>query len=210
MKLVLCLVLLASGFSLQDFDNSDLFASSWSVKRLVEYHQHLRPSLQVQDVYKMLYQAHFGVEHFLTDSTAVRSYLRDELASLDTIRSDEPLLERISTQGDVVRVNLRPFKALNLPMDTLVQLMFQSASTFQPDSLNFSREWNEFCDLVRYDMLKFPLSDVKEWAARVQPDGVQPVHHSDIYSKASKPAYRVVERALFESRFNTIGKQPGQ
>lgn len=79
----------------------------WSVKQLVEYHQQLRPDLQVQDVYKILYQANFGVEHILTDTAGVRTYVLEELASMDTTDRSEPLLERISTSGEMVRVNLR-------------------------------------------------------------------------------------------------------
>ena len=125
----------------------------WSVKRLVEYHQQLRPQMQVQDVYKMLYQANFGVEHILTDTAGVRTYVLEELALMDTTDRSEPLLERISTSGEMVRVNLRPFKAMNLNPEALLQLMYRSAVETRPDTLTFYREWNEFCELVRYDLL---------------------------------------------------------
>ena len=47
----------------------------WSVKSLVEFQQRLHPSLTVQDVYKLLYQAAFGGEHILADSAEVGSFL---------------------------------------------------------------------------------------------------------------------------------------
>lgn len=197
-RFVLCFIVISFP---QSGAQAQFSRDHWSVKQLVEYHQQLRPDLQVQDVYKMLYQANFGVGHILTDSTGVRAYLMEELASMDTTDRSEPLLERISTSGEIVRVNLRPFKAMNLNPQALLQLMERSAAETRPDTLAFNREWNEFCALVRYGFLKFSLNEVEEWDARVSARVLQPVHHSQQYTRAYKPAYRVVRSSLFESTF---------
>ncbi len=133
----------------------------WSVKTLVQFQQRLHPSLKAQDVYKLFYQAAFGVEHILTDSSEVASYLTRELASVDSAIAGEPLLERISIENDVVRVNLRPFKHLNLGPALLVKAMFRSASETTPDTLMFYRMWNEFSSLVRFGLLEFPTDDLQ-------------------------------------------------
>jgi hypothetical protein len=174
----------------------------WSVKQLIEFHKHMRPELQVQDVYKMLYQANFGLGHLLTDEVYARTVLDQELARLDATDSSEELLERISTGGEVVRVNLRPFKKLNLDAGKLIQVMVHSAAETIPDTLAFYREWNEFAALVRYDLLNFPLKDVEAWDARVSSGNLLPDHHSETYTELYKPAYRVVRRHLFESAFS--------
>jgi hypothetical protein len=171
----------------------------WSVLQLVEYHQQLRPQLQAQDVYKLLYEANFGVEHFLTDTAGVRKYLFDEIASMDTTIHGEQLVERISPTDEIVRINLRPFKQLQLDPEKLVQAMFLSASETKPDTEGFYHDWNEFSALVQYGLLKFPTKDVEEWDARVSAGNLQPVHHSRQYSDSYKPAYRVVRRQLFDS-----------
>ena len=173
----------------------------WGVKRLVEYHQQVHPQLQAQDVYKLFYQASFGVEHILSDSAEVVQYLFTELASVDTPFAGEPLLERISLEDDLVRVNLRPFKALNLGPRLLVQVMAQSAHETNPDTILFYRQWNEFSALVRFGVLKFPLEDLNVWLATIEGGSVKPVHHSSKYSFAHRPAYRVVRRKLFEEVF---------
>jgi hypothetical protein len=172
----------------------------WSVKQLIEHHQTLYARLHVQDVYKLLYQAAFGVEHLLTDSAHVSGYLLRELASVDASGTDEALMERISLEDDVIRVNLRPFKALNLSADSLVQVMFLSARETTPDTAVFSRQWNEFSALARYGLLNVP-GDVELWDDRVERREIVPVHHSPEYSGAHRPAYRVVRRKLFESVF---------
>lgn len=181
----------------------DLF---WSVKTLIEYQQHLHPSFKAQDVYKLFYQAAFGVEHILADSTAVDSFLLSELQSVDSTMPDEPLVERISLEGEVVRINLRPFKHLNLSPALLVKAMFRSAAETIPDTLLFYRMWNEFSSLVRFGMLKFPETDVKTWNAKVASGVIEPVHHSREYATVNKPAYRVVKRDVFESVFGDLKK----
>ena len=174
----------------------------WSVKQLVEYHQSIKQSLRVQDVYKLLYQANFGVEHILSDRASVLSLLRDELSSLDDIQ--EPLLERISTTDETVRVNLRQFKTLNLDPSGLVEVMFRSAEEYRPDTLMFHRQWNEFSALVRYGMLDFPIGEVKEFDERIAEGKLNPVHHSDEYAKLNKPAYRVVRWNFLEQQLGPL------
>jgi hypothetical protein len=173
----------------------------WSVLELVEYHQHLRPQLQVQDVYKLLYQANFGVAHLLTDTAEVRKYLLDELGTMDTTIHGEQLIERISLTNEIVRINLRPFKRLQLDPEKLVAAMFLSASQTKPDTEAFYHDWNEFSGLVRYGLLEFPIKDLEEWNARVAVGNLEPAHHSEQYMEFYKPAYRVVRRVVFESIF---------
>jgi hypothetical protein len=164
----------------------------WSVKKLVGYHQSLKDSLEVQDVYKLLYQANFGPEHLMADSSTVLEYLREELSSMDTIaRQGEDLIERISTRGDMVRINLRPYRHLGLSPGLLVHIMMESARETVPDSLMFYRQWNEFFALVRYGVLNFSPDDLEKWDAQVQRGEITAVHHSPAYRRANAPAYRV-------------------
>ena len=179
---------------------------TWSVKQLVESQQQLHPQLRVQDVYKLFYEATFGVGHFLADSSGAASDLMNELGSLDSGSAGEPLLESISLNGGIVRVNLRPFKALNLDASKLVKVMFQSARETLPDTLMFNRLWNEFSGLVKYGLLRFPADEVKVWEKKVEGGTIEPVHHSSEYSVAHRPAYRVARRGTFESTFGKISQ----
>ncbi len=186
--------------------NAQEFTSSidrqWSVKQLVEHHIATKKNLAVQDVYKMLYHAHFGVEHLLTDTAGVRSYLLRELASMPATPENEPLVERISTTNTMVRINLRPFKAQNLDPEALLQAMFASAAETKPDTFQFGREWNMFVDLVRYGFLNFSMNEVNEFNRLIEGKGIVPVHHSEAYKEANHPAYRVVQRGVFERLFS--------
>jgi hypothetical protein len=186
------------------FGQSDTGDTPWSVKQLVEYQQGLHRDITGQDVYKLFYQSAFGVGHILGDSSAVRQYLLDELSSVDSIPSGEPLLERIDLADSLVRVNLRPFKRLNLPPEKLVQVMNASGRATLPDSITFYRMWNEFKSLVKYGLLQCDVK-VGEMTHQSESDGAIPsVHHSRSYTTANHPAYRVVRRTIFTAVFGDM------
>jgi hypothetical protein len=192
---------LSSFVTLQGYAQTLPASDHWGVLELVKFQQHLRPQMQVQDVYKMLYQANFGVAHILTDTAEVRRNLLDELSTMDTTIHGEQLIERISPTDEIVRINLRPFKRLQLDPEKLVAAMFLSASETKPDTEAFYHDWNEFVGLVRFGFLKFPIKDLQEWNARVSAGNLEPAHHSEQYMQLYEPAYRVARRAVFESTF---------
>jgi hypothetical protein len=198
------LLLVLTSNLLQETIPPQSLAERWSVLRLIEHHQNSKRDLQAQDVYKLLYQAHFGVGHILTDTAAVTSHLLVELGSLDTTIVEESLVERISTSGKMVRINLRPFKQDEFAPDLLVQLMFRSADAANVDTLQFYREWNEFGSLVRFGILEIPVKEVEQWNRQVIAGKLEPVHHSEKYRQANKPAYRVVRREFIELPFRLL------
>ncbi|MBM2844777.1 MAG: hypothetical protein HW407_89 [Bacteroidetes bacterium] len=188
-----CVMVIPCSLSGQDmFDR-------WSMITLVKHHQETKKNLHAQDVYKIIYQNSFGNEHLLADTAAVREYLHEELVMMDTTIRGESLLERISLDGEMVRVNLRPFRALNLDPESLVQVMFHSARGTMPDTLMFYRQWNEFVALVEFDLVDFPPAEVAIWNEQVVAGNIKPVHHSEQYTAGNRPAYRVAHRSVFEA-----------
>jgi hypothetical protein len=171
------------------------------MKQLVEYQQSLHGAIGQQDVYKLSYQAAFGVEHILSDTATVRAFLLDEMSSLDSVPFEEHLVERISLDDSMIRVNLRPFKRLNLPPEKLVQTMFASGRETTPDTMMFYRMWNEFGALVKYGMLTIEARRVEKWAPDETGGEIRSVLHSHEYAIANHPAYRVVRRLTFEAAF---------
>jgi hypothetical protein len=180
----------------------------WSVKTLLENQEKLGRTLQVQDVYKLLYEGSLGVAHLLNDTAEARRSLLQECTALDTVDGGGPLIERISLDGTIVRINLRPFKRLGLSPGTLFDVMVRTALVFTPDTSDFLHGWNEFVALVRYGLLDYPRGDVETWDSRVQRGELPVVHHSPEYVRAYRPAYRVVAVEEFRRIFPTEAASP--
>jgi len=179
-------------------DSTATSGEPWSVLQLVRFHQQSKRDLAVQDVYKLLYQGNLGVEHLLGDSAVAARYLQEEFLSIDETPRTEELMERISLDNELVRVNLRPYKALKLPPELLVRCMRASARETRPDTAGFQRQWNEFRGLVDSGRIAFPADDVQRWEERLRHDGLKAIHHSEGYMSTNHPAYRVVRRTVFE------------
>ena len=149
----------------------------------------LHPSMTPRDALKMAYQAAFGAEHLAGDAAAVRRYLREELASCAP-NAAEPLTEAISP--DLCRVNLRAWKAANLPEDWLLR-MFLDTCVPRPDGESRFREILAALDkLAQAGRLPF---SADAWQGEKQgywTEGLHAVHHSAAYREKEKPAYRLI------------------
>lgn len=153
----------------------------------------LHPSLQPQDALKMCYQAAFGAEHLLKDEASARAYLASEWESTPG-DANAALYERIS--NEVCRINLSAWKGLNLPMEWLLQLFIHSCKPL-PNALNrFFAFLGSVDALCAADALPFGMDEWKLAKEDYLRLGVHPVHHSDVYRAAEKPAYRVMDAAF--------------
>src|SRR3990170_2309710 len=93
--------------------------SLWS---LIRMHEELRPLLRSVDVYKLLYQGIFGVGHILGEGAFERLEAETRGLKMDE-HTEEPLVEPVSIDGSMVRVNLRPYIRQGLPLDELFSAM---------------------------------------------------------------------------------------
>ncbi len=152
------------------------------------------PQMQVQDWYKLVHQAAMGSRHLGADSSAIYNYLLHEWASIEA-SEEEPLIEYISPDSQVVRLNLRPYKAgagtpaeVYRMMDRSWQMLAPSAARLEAylAHLVFMAERGDVW--INPDTLA---AFIEEQRARDYPA----VHHSEAYEAAYAPAYRVVLRA---------------
>lgn len=153
----------------------------------------LHPSMQPQDVLKMCYQAAFGAEHLLDDEKSARELLSREWENTPG-DSDAALYERLS--NEVCRLNIRAWKGQGLPMEWLLQLFVRSCRPAPNAQNRFFAFLGSVDALCAADGLPF---GVEEWKAAKEAclrEGVRPLHHSDTYRAAEKPAYRVMDTAF--------------
>ncbi|UCE29695.1 MAG: hypothetical protein JSV85_02975 [Candidatus Bathyarchaeota archaeon] len=171
------------------------------LEKLVRQHQELRPSLEVVDVYKMLYQGVFGVQHIL--HSKARRILEEEMSALETSEfRKEPLIESISIDNLMVRINLRQFKMRGLSSDDLYLAMVRSARERKGTRKAFLRLWNQFESAVKAGKLNFKRSSLEEFRKKVKKESFPPYHHSERYRRLYRPAYRIVKSEVFKKIFD--------
>lgn len=163
------------------------------LKKQIELH----PSMQMQDVLKMCYQAVFGVEHMLTDIEKARQYFNQEYEATPASFS-LPLYEPISE--DFCRINLAAWKARDLDPAELFELFVSSAKHVIPGTRTDLNNCAKSAEkLMVKNMLPFTLEEWREYYVAYKNSGIRPVHHSEVYRQAEQPAYRIIRKSLLNA-----------
>jgi len=142
--------------------------------------------MQIQDVYKLMYQAAMGSGHAVPDSEFVWAWLDRELREMGA-GPDEPLLDPISENGEIVRVHLRPYLASGGSVDKLLEAFVHTANDFVGKIDTLETNWD---NAIRNGFWPAPV--MEEFITAMKAQGYPAVHHSDHFRKSYKPAYRVV------------------
>ncbi len=153
------------------------------------------PRMEAQDLYKLALQAALGNEHLMTDSAMVRLYLEEEFDAVGAPMG-EPLLEEITPDGTLVRVNLRPYKAAGLDRQRLFEAMLLSAETIQPSEQHLESYLLTILRMARAGTVPVKPGDFLPYIEQLRSEGYPAVHHSAPYEREYRPAYRVVMRSF--------------
>ena len=151
------------------------------------------PEVRIEDAYKWLFHATRGGEHAIRDEAAVRTWLEREWTSLGPSETGEPLAVSLRPDGALVRLNLRPFKDRGGRPEALLAAFLRSARSFQGGSEPFEAAWRVLGQRLAGSP-SGPL-DGAAWRrldAEARAKGFPAWHHSDAYSAARRPAYRVL------------------
>lgn len=168
-----------------------------SLIRLLDYHFERYPEMQTDDIYKMLYQGSMGVGHFIGNPEGARRYLEREYTQV--IPDHEiPLAEPVSISGDLVRLNIAPYKALGGDVESLFRAMMKTAGEFQPAKTDLIDLLQQTVILSETNIIPIEPAEFSDLMDEVAEYDYPAVHHSDIYREAYKPAYRVILRKYAE------------
>lgn len=144
--------------------------------------------IQVQDVYKLLYQGVFGPEHFICEKTRQNFYEEFEKA-----KPEKGLIfEKISRVFEIYRVNIRAYKACEGTKEELFSLFQESANIKTGNPKLFKLLWDWF-KKINDEKNYFPNKKIEKFEKEYSvPEQLPVLHHSKKYRKANKPSYIVI------------------
>jgi hypothetical protein len=168
-------------------------------RKFIKTHVERYPRARPRDVYKLIFQGIYGVGHIITGNA--RGYLMEEAGRIPLEGyPDCPLVEPVSPDGSMVRVNLRPFLRKKLSLDGLFRVMIASADV-KGDEEMVIELWDVFLGMVEAGEVKMGSDEIKEVQEIIDMKGIKPMHHTEPYRQAYYPAYRVVKLHLFREEF---------
>lgn len=177
---------------LSTFGNADSpSAEEASFRRILAEQVARYPRLEPQDLHKLIYQAAMGSEHAVSDNDMARTWLEHELEALAD-GPVEPVVETISPDGRLVRINLRPYLAAKDDRSALITAIVRTANEYKGTEARLKRYWSYAERMATDGELPFNCSALERFFAQMQEQGFPAVHHSTTYASAYHPAYRVI------------------
>ncbi len=152
------------------------------------------PRLEIQDLYKLVYQGALGSEHAVTDAAEARLWLEREVEVMAD-GPEEPAIDPISADGQIVRVNLRPYVAEGGNLEILLESFLQTANEYKGTEAQLRHYWLYAEHSAEEDALGLVVKEMRDFFGEMERQGFPAVHHSKVYTMAYRPAYRVVMQA---------------
>lgn len=147
--------------------------------------------MEPRDLYKLLYQGVRGPEHLISSQKAFTERLVKEGHELDHADGD-PLWELIRPNGSLLRLNLRPYKAVG-GLDELVAACLETGGRPWGTLTELQQAWEGFITTCREGYWPgLALKDVETFTSWLEENEYPPVHHSMRYQNLYRPAYRLV------------------
>ncbi|MGD8864025.1 MAG: hypothetical protein PVI81_00400 [Anaerolineales bacterium] len=158
------------------------------------------PATQIEDLYKLIYQAALGSEHAAFDKDYAKEALEREIQELRPSTSSH-LTESISPDGTIVRVHLRPYLHSCRDPEKLFEAFHKTALEYK-GSLEILHQYVQIVlELNEDGALPCDKLRVLRFIEEIEQAEFPAVHHSRRYKELYRPAYRVIHRAYYPELF---------
>jgi hypothetical protein len=169
-----------------------------SLHQAIENQMKLYPASTLQDLYKSFFQDEYGPGHMAPDSAGAAGYLDYELAGMVS-RHDYTAVP-CGAGINFYRVPLDLVKDSVITEQAFLSAFMKSAKDFKtPDLEVWKAKWAVI--LSEIEAMKLQLPDFEQDKAAISEmlsRGETVVHHSDAFTKAYDPHYRIMKLEQWE------------
>ena len=177
-----------------------------SEKTAIERQLRDYPESRVLDIYKSFCQDNLGPGHLIPNPQSAKNYLMSELETfredLDSARYDAPgiMYYPAGDKGNYVRVDLSVVLDSLVGEEAFLDAFVRSANEGKRlTEEQWVAKWKEIEKIIRKDFPDIPNSkeDLEMIGSHID-KGELILHHSEAFSKAYNPHYRIIARDIFE------------
>ncbi len=158
-------------------------------RRRLLRHFELYPAEELTDLFKYMFQSAFGCEHLVSFPERVIDYIRKEYHAVTSFYPPEVL----ELDGDYCRVSLSCLQDGVSP-ETLGKLFCRSAKKEPHGKARLDAMLQTAKELIAEGALPFSPDSFDQALAWWESNGFCPVHHSETFRNAYRPAYRVIAK----------------
>ena len=150
-------------------------------------HYRKYPKMQIQDMFKFIYQSSHGCEHMITSYETVKEYIDKEYKNVSS--REEPLIDALD--GNYSRVHLS-YLNCGLASDTLAKLFYMSSKKEENAKTDLISKIEILKELVSENVIAFDKENFEDELKKWEEQGFPAIHHSDDFRQEYKPSYRVI------------------
>ncbi|MBR3589042.1 MAG: hypothetical protein IKL16_05720 [Clostridia bacterium] len=155
-------------------------------QRLTEHYE-TYPKLQIQDVFKFLHQSALGCEHIVSSLEKATENIKEEYGR--GIAKNKIFVEKLD--GDYSRVHLSCMD-YGVSAEALGEMLFLSAKKGVDGKTKLKQKLKIAEEMITEGLLPFDIDEFRCAAQIWEKEGFPAIHHSEVFRRAYKPAYRVV------------------
>lgn len=164
------------------------------------------PESRVEDIYKSFCQDNLGPGHLIPDPQSARNYLESELRTyredLDSARYEAPEIKYYPAgdKGNYVRVDLRVVLDGLVSKELYLNAFVRSANEGKRlTQEQWVAKWKKVEKVILKDFPDIPNAkeDLEMIDSHIE-KGELILHHSEAFSQAYNPHYRIIARDIFE------------
>jgi len=175
-----------------------MWSAAMNQKKMIElifYHLKRYPAMELEDIYKLLYQSVMGPAHILQNKELAYSYLKKEFESHNE-SYETGLYVDISLDHELVRLNIPVFKKED-SLDALFEMMCETQRKMIPDKDKLKHSWLELGLLIENKNFEnFTLNQWGKFNKILCEKDFPHLSHSATYKNLYRPSYRIVLRKL--------------
>lgn len=150
--------------------------------------------LELQDVFKFLFQSCMGCEHLVSDYAYALERIDGEMK--DAKSDDLPDVEYLD--GNYCRVHLKVLKDREAE-ERLCSLFVKSAKAEPDGKTRLENELVKLLEAAKKGELPFTADEVARGIDEWREGGLRAIHHSARFRAAHHPAYRVIRTEFLEN-----------
>lgn len=168
-----------------------------AVAALIRAHVQRYIAIDILDVYKLLHQGVFGPGHAVSNLKAAKERLEKECEKLAPA-PDELLVESVHPAGQIVRIHLRPYLAVQGSLKKLLEAFMRSSRNPMGSLTQMAAWWATFQTMSEQGGVlanRFNARTVSLVGRARSAESWPASQHSPPYDRTHKPAYRVMTLA---------------
>ena len=170
-------------------------------ENLIDSHLIRYPELQIEDLYKLVYQATLGNGHAISDSLEVAEWLKKDLSDPEQ-NTTEPMIDTLGTCGRFARIHLNTYIRSGRSPEKIVRAFIKTGAQYPADSDAFFCALSVVREMSSNGKLPWKDSTVNNFLSEQAVKSYPAVHHTEKFNSKYHPHYRIISIKLIPELFN--------